>query len=410
MGSGASRTKRSSSGVLYREKTGEDGVFQKISKEFTVVGLRDLSSIRELAHPSSSWRARLLASRCVEVLSCRWSPDDELIAAAYFDGGVRLWDATKGTLVHTIHLDDGEDEENVARGIKYFSQDDMIEECTTCMQWRPGAMRDQRQLLTVDTEGKVAIYNVPRGLGEEKVPPVWHMKEDRELRSCDWLHGDDRHIAVGGFAKTISLYDVETSKLLTTLHKKLTATDRITGHSKRIHVVRCGLHDPNVILSAAWDHLALLWDVRSANVVRWFSAPDLVMNGGEPADLSTAGDMVVTASDMEAGDITLWDTGGRGIVDKVPCAYSRPTSVQFSKDPASADIAVGSRGMAICGFMRRSEDSSRGQEERSWSLRFTGWSPQSQDAPQDVWAVDWAYRSKKVCVGAVDGTVSILSE
>mmetsp|Transcript_137425 Transcript_137425/g.426959 ORF Transcript_137425/g.426959 Transcript_137425/m.426959 type:complete len:164 (+) Transcript_137425:534-1025(+) len=163
-------------------------------------------------------------------------------------------------------------------------------------------------------------------------------------------------------------------------------------------------------MSASWDHAALLWDLRSANVVRSFTAPDLVMNGGEPADISTAGDMVVTASDIEAGDVALWDTGGRGVVDKVPCAYSRPTSVQFSKDAASQDVAVGSHGMATCGFLRRSEGKASGDEVPRWTLRFTGWAPQTSDSAQDVWAVDWAHRSKKVCVGSLNGAVSVLAE
>lgn len=383
-----------------------------VTEEATVEGLNELRECREFCHPSKSWTVRLLTVRNLEVLSCRWSPDDDIIAAGYFDGGIRLWDVHSGALLHTEHLDDVEDAECLERGIKYRSPDPPPEFCITDMEWKRGCKGHSRELLVTDSDGGVFVYKVPCS-ADDAMSLSWTVREDAEITACDWLF-DGTQVAAGGKSRSINIYDLETKRSISSLQamrpdplaslaQRAHEVQNITGHRNRVFEIRAAHHDPNLLLSAAWDHCALLWDLRSASVVRCFTSEDLVMNGGEPADISQTGDIVVTASDIKGGDVTLWDVGGRGVVTKLPMPFSRPTSVQFSKDGMSSDIVVGVSGLGSCATLRRTEVKSGGTD---WTLVASGWSPKRSD----VWSVDWAHRSKRVCLGAVDGSIAIVAD
>lgn len=416
MGSAPSRTSRSKSGNIYRAETGKvdaNGEESRVlvTEEATVEGLTQLRECQEFCHPSKHWTVRLLTIRNLEVLCCRWSPDDEVIAAGYFDGGIRLWDVRAGTLLHTEHLDDSEDQECLERGIRYRCPDPPPEFCITDMEWKRGCKGHARELLVTDSEGGAFVYKVPCEAGSA-MSLSWNVKEAAEITACDWVY-DGAQIAVGGRARCINIYDLETKRSVSSLSamvadpsaslgERLHLAENVTGHRNRIFEIRAAHHDPNLLLSAAWDHCALLWDLRSATVVRCFTSEDLVMNGGEPADITQTGDMVVTASDIKAGDVSLWDVGGRGIVAKVPMPFSRPTSVQFSKDGMSSDIVAGVSGLGSCATLRRTE----GRADEGWTLAATGWSPRRAD----VWSVDWAHRSKRICLGAADGSIAIMAD
>lgn len=362
----------------------------------------------EIDHPSAHWQARLLTARMIECLSVCWSPDDELIAAGYADGAMRIFDPRTGSRLYTAHLDDNEDDECVARGIKYRAKEDPLDAppCITAIRWKPEAKKDKRELLTVDQSGKVTVYKVQSG---EKPQEKFCLREDEfnhgQLAACDWVFSGDQ-VAVAGLKKVVFIYDIEARKPVVELKggPSIGEESILAHHRSRILEVRCAAHDPQIVLSAAWDHAALLWDLRTGCVVRAFTTPELVMNGGRPADISSSGDMVCTASDITGGDITLWDTGGRGIVAKEPCLAARPTCVVFSRDASSSDIAAGSGGYGNVGTLRRSQVG-RG-ESKAWKLDFTSWAT----TPADVWAIDWANKSKRICVGCQDGGLAILSE
>merc|ERR1719271_658617 len=144
----------------------------------------------EMNHPSADWQARLLTARMIECLSVCWSPDDELIAAGYADGAMRIFDSRTGARLYTAHLDDTEDHECVARGIKYRAKEDPLDPppSITAIRWKPEAKKDKRELLTVDSNGTVCVYKVQSG---ERPQQKICLREDEfkhgSLAACDWV-------------------------------------------------------------------------------------------------------------------------------------------------------------------------------------------------------------------------------
>jgi len=362
---------------------------------------------QEILHPSKTWQFRIATVRAIQVFDVRWSPDDELIAAGYVDGGLRFF-TPKGKLVKSYNVDDQEDPECIERGIRYRAKMSLEPTSTiTGLRWQPGKKGRAKRLASCDSKGTVRCYSVP-GTGLEAAKMLWQQEasvtQHGPTQCLDWLV-DGSKVLVGGTARRIYCLDPNSGDTVATCGSDDPSVKMC--HANRILSIRAATHCPNTFLSAGWDNIVMMWDVRTAEVVRTFSKSKHVFKGGDPVDISQSGECVVSASSEVGGEILMWDSGGSGVLASTDMSVSAGsvTCCQFSKDYTSADIGVGTEGEASCTFVRRNDRvAPKNVGGRSWTLAHSAHAPMKAS----IWCMDFAHTSRKAAVGSTDGVVSIV--
>ncbi|CEM01842.1 unnamed protein product [Vitrella brassicaformis CCMP3155] len=261
----------------------------------------------------------------LEIYSLRFSPEGDLIAAAFADGVVKVYASLTGKeKAAPIHTGGPEH--------------------LPCMQvrWRPHlatSSKTRNVVVTVNAQGKIQQWHAA---SSKLLSEVWSPEE--QFYCMDYTK-DATTFAAAGKLKQISVYDEETRQL----KQVMKGGDYTTavGHSLRVFALKFHPQDSNVIVTGGWDQTVQLWDCRLSRAVRSIHGPDIQ---GDAVDISEDGKTILTGSHRSKEALELWDVGSLKRTDLIewmkpdgtPADEGCPLySAQFSKDPQSRLIAAG---------------------------------------------------------------------
>jgi WD40 repeat protein len=208
-----------------------------------------------------------------EVYSAAFGPNDNYVACGYGDGGIRIYNTTTGK--KAFHM-----------------QQNLVDEMpVTSLRWRPTGPTIQTQNVLVSTHacGHLRHWHVTSGkmLHSVLVAP------ENDLYSVDYTP-DGVHLACGGKDGLVRVFD-EKKKVMEFDFKE----QGFAPHSNRIFCVKYNPFDPNMIASAGWDNLIVLYDVRQKKPTGSIYGPRV---NGEAIDF-TDGNILLTGSNVSKESI-----------------------------------------------------------------------------------------------------------
>ncbi|ETO28879.1 hypothetical protein RFI_08252 [Reticulomyxa filosa] len=120
--------------------------------------------------------------------------------------------------------------------------------------------------------------------------------DNNKSNSIGLIGGNGYTICSGSADKTISIWDIETTKQCSVLK----------GHEEKITCVKYGLHE-NLIFSSSSDKSIRLWDLRSGKQVQIFNGHIKSVNVVEYSPLVTRNNYNVICSGADDGIVRFWD-------------------------------------------------------------------------------------------------------
>lgn len=159
------------------------------------------------------------------VYSVSFSPDGNLVASGSKDRSVKIWDANKGVLLHTL---------------------------TGHQNWVPGVAfsPDGKRIASASWDKTIKLWDVQSGA------------QIRTFRGhTNWVRAvafspNGKLLASGSTDKSIILWDPETGKLLRTL----------TGHQQRVRTLVFSA-DSKQLYSGSWDQTIRVWDSNTGALI-----------------------------------------------------------------------------------------------------------------------------------------------
>ncbi|CAI2374343.1 unnamed protein product [Moneuplotes crassus] len=189
-----------------------------------------------------------------EIFTVKYDPKDKYIACGCGDGAIRVYNVFTGKM--SFLLADTEDEDDFLFPI-------------TCLRWRPvtAEMKAKNVLVACSADGLLYHWHVTSG----KLLHTLDLSDHGSQFFCLDFSPDGKNLALGAKDKTIRIVDEHTKTLVSTLE----GGTGVLGHSNRVFSVKYIPEDPNLIISGGWDNTVLLWDLRTSKVVSSFYGPHI---------------------------------------------------------------------------------------------------------------------------------------
>jgi WD40 repeat protein len=211
------------------------------------------------------------------VLAVRYSPDDQLLVAAHFDGSVIGYDTVSLSHKFELNLTPKEDRERLP---------------VTALAFRASA---KPLLLACCSNGLVERYD-RRTL--EKVSSF--TEADNEINACDYAPGG-QHFATAGRDAAVRVYDDATCEVV---HEFRTAPEYATNVAAlRLYSVRFNVQNPNLVAAGGWGNTVHIFDMRAGKEASQLFGP--YMTGD---CLDSYGGAILTASNRLENRVQMWDT------------------------------------------------------------------------------------------------------
>ncbi|GAX86553.1 hypothetical protein CEUSTIGMA_g13960.t1 [Chlamydomonas eustigma] len=156
------------------------------------------------------------------------------------------------------------------------------------------------------------------------------------------IRSDGGAFATCGSDRVLRLYDERTSQLTCTLdHGDGVNT---AGHSNDVFGLAWNPQDPNVLISAGWDHTVQVWDVRLQRSVRSIYGPYIC---GDALDIKD--NKILAGSWRHASPLELWDLGSCKLITKLPFFQPEqdacmPYAAKFGRGQLDSFIMAGGSG------------------------------------------------------------------
>jgi len=289
--------------------------------------------------------------------SLKFSPDGSLLAGAFFDGGLRIYDVDKSELKHCLNLPKskggtlataeekaGDREEGGTPDNSYNPLAKMRDSAggggLTNLRWRPGGRRPPI-VATTDTTGTLSLWEIPKGRGNLAPRCLVEQKGDYGLNAMSFSE-DGCKVVVAGTEKVLHVYDLEegigrvglkkgecNGKPLAVLGQGVPPPSKVGGHMLKVMSVCAHRTNPNVYVSCSLDKTTLVWDLRTgAFPVTSFFGPAL---SGDAMEISKDSNFLLTGSHRSERPLELFDLRMLpGFQDG-----SRPTSSGGGAGPSS---------------------------------------------------------------------------
>jgi WD40 repeat protein len=328
------------------------------------------------------------AKACV---ATRWSKYDDLLACAYFDGCISVFDvSTCRASTHDVgclRRIDGEWKE---------TDSDDTSVALTSLRWGTGPNADF--LGATATGGLLALYHAAGGQSRF----IAALQDPGEEFYClDWT-ADGTRIVAGGAGKVPKLFDpARMAPIASVWDYKFNGT--LEGHVNRIGAFKCFPTDPSLVLTTGLDNTVQLWDLRSSKHVCGIAAGTI---GGDCLDVDRAERYVLTSGqDQTAAHLDLWDL--RNLAHRFSAAglpRMAPHACGFSQDGEHIHVAGSDPTGQVQALVAktpqlRSAEPCVAPLERWGSFGLDG---------AKIRALESAHRSPTVAYGNHDGVVTIL--
>ena len=161
------------------------------------------------------------------------------------------------------------------------------------------------------------------------------------------------------------------------------------GHQNRVYSVKYLPESENEVVSGGWDHMVLLWDLRTGTVVRSWLGPKVC---GDTLDIKE--DLLLAGSHMPKNQLSLYSLSMGTIMKEIsfeekPCCL--PYAAQFSKWNEGEIMAVGGT-QDMVSFYNTSSGEMFDQ--------LTG-------LPQTVYGLDFSNNTNHVSIVCSDGSIQV---
>eukprot|EP00916_Digyalum_oweni_P018905 GHVL01031539.1.p1 GENE.GHVL01031539.1~~GHVL01031539.1.p1 ORF type:complete len:342 (-),score=41.73 GHVL01031539.1:1480-2505(-) len=311
-----------------------------------------------------------------EVFCVRFSPDDNLLAAACGDGSIKVYNTASGKTAYQLkaRVDQGP---------------------TTQVRWRPDTNASsvtKNVIVSVYATGEIQHWHINSGklLHETK-------QEDNQIFCFDFFKDGSKFVTAGKDRK-IYLYDETTKQNVSVLSDGGINT---SGHSNRIFAIKCHPTDKNVCVTGGWDDTLQIWDIRSQHAVRAIWGPHIC---GDALDISQDGKTLLTGSWRVTCQLQLWDYESGHLKSDVEWRKGAPNSgnpaliygAEFSKDPASELIIAGGSG----------NNEAKLFERTNHKISAFG---TVMGVTSGCFSVDFSNNSTMAAVSGADGTVRVVN-
>jgi len=226
-------------------------------------------------------------SGTVDLLCCRFDPDDTFIATGSSEGMVNVYSLSENKPTHIMNGAE-------VSGIPI-----------TSLRWRPhtGISKTKHVLVSSCADGNVSHWHVPSG------KLLHRMSEPDNQILCLDYNTDGSNFATAGKDRKIRIYDEGTKSLLVELAGGFW---QYPGHSNRIFSIKFNPQDPNIILSAGWDNTIYFWDIRDGKSFGSIYGPAI---SGDALDIR--GNQILTGSWRNKDQLELWDYASRKKISNI---------------------------------------------------------------------------------------------
>jgi COMPASS component SWD3 len=186
----------------------------------------------------------------LELFCLKFCMDDELLAAGYSDGSLRIYSIPQ-------------------KKVLYTSKTCLIEEgsAITSLRWRPNLHISTKQVLvTVNSDGSIIHWYAQKGKMLHK------MYEKNHSILCMDYNLEGSRLATAGKDFHVRVYDEDIKSVIVDFGS---AGWKYSGHNNRVFGVKF-LHDnPNLLMSGGWDSNLLIWDMRIGESIGSCPGPNL---------------------------------------------------------------------------------------------------------------------------------------
>jgi len=188
----------------------------------------------------------------------------------------------------------------------------------------------------------------------------------------------------------IRVYDDTTKSLVTKLSGGF---GQYPGHSNRILALKFHPLDPNIIISAGWDHNVHFWDVRQERSYAAIQGPTV---SGDALDMKN--NLLLTGSWRNDDQLEIWDYNMRKKVMNVDWEYGQNVSgayiysCQFSKTNDESIVAGSSSINEVRAYDRTADNKDFGRVSNS----------------KGVYCVDYANNSDMFSFCGGEGRVHVI--
>jgi len=302
---------------VFGEKSSNKLSQENILSEKVGRGQVEGKSLSKTSGKTSLTKIRVLGEGTNDFLSCRFEPEDNLIATAGTDGMVNVFSLSDSTDVPYRTLNGS------------LNSDPL-----TCMRWRPqtGLSKTKQVLVTGCGDGTVTHWHIPSGKMLHRMT-----EPDNQILCLDY-NRDGSNFATAGKDRKVRIYDEGTKSLLAQLEGGFFQNP---GHSNRIFALKFHPEDPNVIISAGWDSVVYFWDIRDKGSFASIYGPAV---SGDALDIQ--GNEILTGSWRNRDQLELWDFASRKRISTIDWEYGKKVDTafvytcQFSKN-GNGDILAG---------------------------------------------------------------------
>ncbi|CAF0883182.1 unnamed protein product [Adineta steineri] len=274
------------------------------------------------------------------IFSLRFSDELDQVAVGYGDGSIRLFSVTNGKEINEYCASSLPPIEHLRR----LSMDLPI----MSMKWHP---------LATDHLYAVCVDGTIRQVDKKtNVLSVIAYEPDNELTSMDFsidgknfaTVGKDAHIRVYDSEKNIIVHKYHNQRIDTKLEQirsdDLSCT---TGHYYRAFACKFHPEHKNILLTAGWDNVVKLWDIRQKDAMTEEIAGPHICGEG----IDARGNDILTASWTCANSLQIWDFRTMNLIKtlKVPNADNEHGEFMYAGQLCDNKtvLAVGS-GTSAC--------------------------------------------------------------